>query len=212
MKILKVLTLLLTLSLVAFAQAPTNSPQFQVNMNFLGGRPYGQAAALSTAVTSQFTTNTALRFDVMAMPGAGYTGYVGGLQGNLCGISALETLLSTTSLSCGKFSPYLNGQMGLGRIQSGGTSANGLAGLVRIGANYDPTGSGTFTLNLFEAGWGHFGPSLVGQPNNGFFYQTGISIGLGSNASATAAKLARMKRAEAKKMKKLQEQAAKAAK
>src|SRR5580658_4125536 len=99
-----VFMLVVSLTTFGFAQAPTNAPQFQVNLNFLGVQPYGQAAAISTAFTSQFTTNIALRGDVIVMPGAGYTGYLGGAQYDLCGIKPLENLLSTTSLSCGKFS------------------------------------------------------------------------------------------------------------
>lgn len=191
----------LALALAAIAQS-TNAAQFQVSMNFLGGQPYSQSSALSTAFSTQFTTNVALRADIVAMPGAGYTGYFGGPQYNLCGIAAIESWLSTTSISCGKISPYLQAAIGLGRIQQS-TTSEGVAGLGRVGMNYDPTGSGVFTLNLFEAGWGHFGPSIATQTNNGWFYQTGISVGLGSSSSATQAKKARMAHAAAAKLKKL---------
>ena len=203
MKKLALLAVWLALPWALLAQAPTNAPQFQVTLNFLGGQPYGQASALSTAFTTQFTTNTALRADVIAMPGAGYTGYFGGAQYNLCGLSGLEKLLANTSISCGKIEPYINGAAGLGRVQESGTSTQSVAGLARLGANYDPTGKGVFTLNLFEAGWGHFGPSITGEPNNGWFFQSGISVGLGTNAAATQAKAARVNRAQAKKLKKL---------
>ncbi len=214
MKKFLALPIILLASVLGFAQAPpaTNAPEFQVSLNFLGSQPYGQASALSTAFTTQFTTNDALRADILAMPGAGYTGYLFGDQYSLCGISGLENLLSTTSLSCGKFSPYVNGAVGLGRIQGSGTTQQSAAGLIRIGANYDPTSTGAFTLNLFEAGWGHFGPSITGESNNGFFFQSGISVGLGSSAAATQAKKARMNHAYAKKLKKLNDAIQKAQK
>jgi hypothetical protein len=206
MKLLTIAVVCLIASSAFGQNAPTNAPQFQVQLNYLGSQPYGQSSALSTAVTSQFTTNTALRFDVLAMPGAGYTGYIGGAQYYLCGLSALEKLLMPTSLSCGKFSPYLSGGLGMGQIQSqlpGGTTERGAAGLIRVGANYDPTGSGVFTLNLFEGGWGHFGPSIPGEADQGWFFQSGISVGLGSSAATTQAKIARKQRADAKKRAKL---------
>lgn len=192
----------------AIAQnAPTNAAQFQVSLNFLGGTPYGQSSALSSAFTAQFTTNTQLRADIITMPGAGYEGFFGGPQYNLCGLTPLEALLSSTSLNCGKFGPYMNGAIGLGRVQQGSNPVHdSLAGLLRAGANYDVTGSGTFTVNLFECGWGSFG---VGA-RSAVYCQTGFSLGIGSNAAATQAKTARMRRSQAKKLKKLQAAIAKA--
>ena len=205
------LAVICLLCCAAIAQAPpaTNSTQFQVSLNFLGAQPYGQASALSTAFSTQFTTNTRLRADVIAMPGAGYTGYVGGPQYNLCGISALENLLASTTLSCGKIEPYVNAAAGLGRIQGSSTS-QAFAWLFRGGLNYDPTSTGAFTINLVEAGYGDFGPTVTGEPNRGAFFQSGISIGLGSNAAATQAKKARIGHANAKKLKKMNAAIAKA--
>jgi hypothetical protein len=202
---LRLMIVFLLLAVTALAQAPpsTNAAQFQVSMNFLGGQPYGQASALSTAFTTQFTTNVKLRADVLAMPGAGYTGFLGGAQYDLCAIKPIETFLSTTSLSCGKIEPYVNGAGGLGRVQLNGATTQSVAALGRFGMNYDPTGTSRFTLNLIEAGWGHFGPTITGQRNNGFFFQSGIAVGLGTSAAATQAKTARMSRSYAKKLKKL---------
>lgn len=197
------------LAALALAQAPppsTNASQFQVSLNFLGG----QSSALSTAATSQFTTNIALRGDVIAMPGAGYTGYLGGAQYNLCGVAAIEGFLATTSLSCGKIMPYVDGALGLGRVQQNGVSTQSIAGLARFGMNYDPSGTGRFTVNLFEAGWGHFGPPMVGQSANAWFYQTGLAVGLGTHSAATQAKKARMSRASKKKLDRLNAEIGKA--
>jgi len=198
---MKKLLLAVIALLASFAVAqntPTSAPQFNVNMNFLEGTPYGQNAALSAAFTDQFTANVQLRGDVITMPGAGYTGYFGGAQGT---IPELCTLLETTSLNCGKAQFLFGGSVGMGRVQQGSSpTTQSLAGLVHADANYDPTGSGKFTLNLFEVGWGHFGSGA-----NGWYAQTGFSLGLGNNAAATQLKQARIRRSQAKKLKKLQQ-------
>lgn len=205
-----VLTLFSLFSITALAQnPPTNAPQFEVGMNFFGGTPYGVQSAMDSAFTDQFTTNIQLRGDIIAMPAANYTGYFGGPQYNLCGITALESLLSTTSLNCGKSQFYANGAVGLGRIQVGTNAANNsLAGLIRAGMNYDLTGSGHVTANIFECGWGSFGLGA----RSAWFCQTGFKIGLGSSASATQSKLAQWQRSQVKKQKKLQEKMEKQAK
>src|ERR1035441_6854882 len=134
------------------------------------------------------------------MPGASYTGYFFGDSYNLCGVSAVSSLLSTTSLSCGKFQPLVDAQVGLGRLQAGNAAATqGFGTLIGVGAGYDPTGAGKYGL-LFKGGWGHFGPSLPGLSSNGFYLYSGINFGAGSSASATQAKVAHMKAAERKKL------------
>jgi hypothetical protein len=207
MKSLSVFVMLFVLAVACLAQnPPTNTPQFQVSMNFLGGTPYGVSAAMDSAFTDQFTTNSLLRADVVVMPSANYTGYFGGAQYNL---AVACPLLETTTLNCGKFMPYVNAGIGIGRVQLGSNPVqSSIAGLIRTGANYDPSGAGKFTLNLYECGWGSFGSGA----RSAWFCQTGISFGLGSNALSTQAKIERMKRSEAKKMKKMAARAAKAAK
>jgi hypothetical protein len=198
MKTLSSLLIVLALAVGAWAQGPsTNAPQFSVNMNFLAGTPYGQSSAISNAFTTQFTTNTLLRADVIVMPGAGYSGYFGGPQYNL---AAACPLLATTSLNCGKFMPYVNGAVGLGTVSVGGVTNKEIAGLVRTGANYDVTGTGKFSLNLYECGWGRFGHGA----NSSWFCQTGFSLGLGTNSAATQAKAMRIQKSNAKKLQKLQ--------
>lgn len=195
-KALCLVVLIVSLAVCGFAQ--TAAPQFTVNLNFLIGSPFGQASAMDAAFTNQFTTNLTLRGDVITMPGAGYSGFLGGPQYSLCGIKALENLLAPTSLSCGKFQPYIGAAAGLGEVAT--TSTKTWSALARGGANYDPTGSGKFTLNLFELGYLR---AAAGQA--GVFAQTGIQFGLGTSASATQAKQARMARSNAKKLKKLNE-------
>jgi hypothetical protein len=207
------LSLVIALCFGAIGQNPTvNAPQYQVNLSFLTGGPYAQASALDVTFGSQFTATHRLQADFITMPSANYTGYFGGDSWDL----PVCSFLATTSLSCGKFQPFITGQAGLARLQIGSApSTLGPAGLIGIGAGYDPSGSGRFGL-LFKGGWGHFGPSIAAtslnpaMSGNGFFFYSGFNFGGGSSASATQVKLMRMNRASAKKMKRLQEKAAKA--
>jgi hypothetical protein len=197
------------LSAFGAAQA-INAPQYQVDLNFLTGGPYGQSQALDVAFGEQFTTNNRLQGDFITMPGPSYTGYFGGDTWNL---TPLCPILSSTALSCGKFMPFITGEAGLGRVSPDhAPTVQGFAVLGEIGAGYDPTGAGKYTL-LFKGGYGHFGPTYVigrtHESGNGFFFYSGISFGGGSNASATQAKIDRIRQAEAKKLKELREKAAK---
>src|ERR1017187_9650856 len=98
-----VLALIVLLSIAAFGQSPViNSPQYNVNLSFMSGGPYAQASALDVTFGSQFTTNNKLQADFVTMPSANYSGYFGGNSFDLCGISSIASLLSTSSLSCGK--------------------------------------------------------------------------------------------------------------
>lgn len=195
------ISFLLCLSMCAFAQSnpnpPTNSAEFSVGIGFLGSTAYGQSNALDVASTTAFTADTLLRLDIFSMPGAGYTGYFGGAQYTP---PAICNLLATTALSCGKINPYVGGEVGLGRIQSQTSpTVSSIAGLARVGMNYDPTGTGRFTINLFEANWASLGPGARSTWSGSF----GILAGLGSNAAQTEAKLARWRTAKMKKDAKL---------
>jgi hypothetical protein len=111
-------------------------------------------------------------------------------------LEVLCPLLANTSLNCGKFGAYVNGAIGLGRVQLGSAPAQtSAAGLVRVGANYDLTGAGKYTLNLFECGWGSFGAGA----RSSVFCQTGFNFGFGTSASATDAKAEHMRASSQKK-------------
>lgn len=189
------LTFILATISGALGQA-VNAPQYSVNLSFLGGSIYGQNAAMDTTFSDQFTTNTQLQGDFLVIPGAGYTGYFGGGSYN---IAALCPILATTSLSCGKFIPFATLELGLGRIAlNNAPTSEGVAGIAEIGANYDPTGQGKYSV-IFKGGYGDFGPSVAGLSNKGLVFYSGISFGGGSNAAATQAKIARMRDADTRK-------------
>jgi hypothetical protein len=185
---------------LALCCAAQNASSYQVNLSFLTGGPYAQSSALDVTFGYTFTANNLLQADFITMPGANYTGYLAGDTWNLpvCGP------LAGTSLSCGKFQPFVTGEVGLGKIDGTSVPSNqGIAALGEIGAGYDASGQGKYGL-LFRGGWGHFGPDLpiVGAKSlsgNGFFFYSGVNFGGGVNQAATDAKIAHMKQASDKK-------------
>ncbi len=204
MKKFLALPVILLASVLGFAQAPVNVSQYSVNLSFLTGGPYGQSSAMDTTFADQFTTNSQLQGDFIVMPSAGYTGYFGGATYNLTQVCPL---LAVTSLSCGKFMPFVTGEAGLGRIAQGSNpTTQGFAALVEVGAGYDPTGSGKYGL-AFKGGYGDFGPTIAGLSNKGFVFYSGISFGGGTNAAATASKVQHLQEAARKKQAKMQLQA-----
>ncbi len=193
------LSFLALLPICALSQS-LNISQYSVDEAFLGTGVYGQNMASSTTFTDQFTANTRIQGDLIVMPGASYTGYLGGASYNL---TPLCNLLESSALSCGKFMPFVTGEAGVGRIASLTLGTQyGLAVLGEVGASYQLTNSGSLSI-AFKGGYGDFGPSISGQSNKGFFYYGSIPIGLGSSAVATQARFGLMRRANAKKLKKL---------
>ena len=209
MKTLIALLLVLTCS-VCLAQTIA-TPQYTLNINYFGSGIYGTTSAVDSVFGYQLTTNTQLEGDLLVAPGGGVTDYEGGASYDLCGIKAVENALALTSLNCGKLEPFASFVGGIGKVQQGSSpSVEGPAVMAKLGVSI-PNASGSFAPE-FVGGYGDFGPSITGQSNKGFFFYGGLTFGAGNNPAATAAKIARMKRADAKKMKKMQEAAAKAAK
>jgi hypothetical protein len=195
-------------STVCFGQVVA-SPQYTLNINFFGSGVYGTTTAVNNVFGYQLTTNVQLVADLLAAPGGGVNDYEGGAAYNLCGIKGLENALALTSLNCGKIEPFFSVTGGEGRVQQGSSPVQTApAFMAKVGINM-PTASGTYSIPLM-AGYGYFGPSVVGQSNKGFFFYSGITFGGGTSASATQAKIARIKHSDAKKMARLQAKMAKA--
>lgn len=203
MKCTLIALLFALLPAVLFAQSPpTNAPQFTFTENFFAGSVYGTNQAIGAGLTTQLTTNSQLRLDQITIPSVGYTGELVGPQYNLCAISAIEKLLSSTTLNCGNLSIYANGALGYGRIQQGsGPSFHGLPWRLDASVNY--TLASHIAVNVVEFGYCDMGVSQPGTSRAGWCGQTGFSFLFGSNAAATQAKQARVNRANAKKLKKL---------
>jgi hypothetical protein len=197
---------LLALTCACFAQTVVVTPQYTVNLNFLTGGIYGSTTAMDTVFGTQLTTNTQLEADILVAPGGGVTDYEGGANYNLCGISAIEKLLMPTTINCGKILPFASFVGGLGRVQQGSSpTEQSLAYMAKVGISL-PSASGTYAL-AFVGGYGKFGPSIPGQSNSGFVFNSGVTFGGGNNAAASQAKLQRIQRSQAKKLKKLQDAA-----
>jgi hypothetical protein len=207
MKVAVLALLAVVMALPVFSQTIA-APQYTVNLNFLTGGIYGNITAVDTVFGTQLTTNAQLEGDVILAPNGGATAYEGGFNYNLCGAKAIENALAGTTLNCGKIQPLAAFVAGLGRVQQGGSpTEESVAYTAKLGLGYDPTGTGHFSL-AFMGGWGKFGPAITGQSNNGFVFYSGITFGGGNSAAATQAKIARIRRSDAKKLKKLQAAAA----
>jgi len=187
-----------------------NAPSFTFMSNFLGSPVAGSTSGIDVGGAYQFTTYSRLRADVWSIPAAGSESFLFGTDIDMWFACKL---LDETTLPCNRLNPYFGGAGGFGRVAvNNNQNINKPAAMLRLGANFDPTGSGRFTLNIFEADCGTFpvlNPDNVSARN--VFkcgYTTGINFGLGTSQTASAKKLAHMRAHEAKKLKKLQKAAA----
>jgi hypothetical protein len=188
------------LSLSAFAQTPapppTNSPQFTLNFNALNG-PLG-STGVDIGATYAVTSNYLLRADNLIFPAVNGQYFGAGIQ------AALPTCswLANTNLNCEKFQLYGTGSAGESRITIGSNPAtNRFAGMFGTGANYDPTGTGKFTVNLidFHVAWL---PGMASGPV--YIASVGFNLGWGTNQAAVTQNAARRLAREKKKLAKLQ--------
>jgi len=197
-----VLAALLFIASLATAQVVA-TPQYTYGVSFLGSGVYKQTSAVVNQFGYQFTTNTKLEADVLTAPGGGVSDYLGGATYDLCGVKAIENALLNTTLNCGKIQPFVGGTVGLGKVQQGSApSQNGAAFLIKAGINL-PSASGTWALAAV-VGYGDFGSAVTGQSNKGIFFNLPVTLGGGTSAAATQAKIVRRQRSEAKKLAKLQ--------
>lgn len=167
-----------------FAQnQPTNSPQFTLNFSVLNG-PLGTAGA-DIGATYGVTANALLRADNLLFPAVNGQYFGGGLQYALptCG------LLAKTTLNCEKLQVYATGSGGVSRITIGTEpGVNHLGGMVGGGANYDPTGTGKFTVNLIDF---HLARLPGMAPGVTAIASVGVNLGWGTNQSAVAQNVAK---------------------
>lgn len=185
------------------------TPQYSVGLNAFTGGIYGQTTAVDTVFGYQFTTNGQLAADLLTAPGGGVSDYLVGYSYGLCGIGAIEKILMLTSLDCSKLNPFASFTAGEGRVQQGSSPVQtGLAFMAKLGATL-PSSSGTTAL-AGVISYGDFGPPIPGQSNKGFVGYLGVTLGAGNNADATAEKVARKQRAEAKRQAKMEARAQKA--
>lgn len=205
-QLLSVLVVSLALVLTCSAQnnPPTNVPSGQLSFTALGG-PFG-SAGVDIFGTYGVSTYGELREDNFLFPAANGTffgaGYQYALDRYVC------PLVINTNLNCNKFSTYVNGNLGVGRTTIGTNASNALGGGFGAGVNWDPSGNGHYTINLVDFHYEHLAfASVKGWTP---IAAVGITLGLGTNQLATAAKVERVRLQQAKRLKKMQERAAKA--
>ena len=119
------------------------------------------AAAESTLATLDFTATTQIQGQ--AIVGPGYKGYYGGLQWT----PDFSKLIAKTLLPADTLQPYISGAGGVGQQADGINHASVIVG---GGLNYDPTGTGHFSMQA-----GRFDYVRVGS-KNGWAVGGGISI------------------------------------
>lgn len=191
---------------LGFAQAPaTTTPQFQLGFNVLNGPQ--SSAGVDIGATYGVTANYWLRSDNLIFPAVNGEYFGVGVQGV---VPKVCEFLVNTNINCEKFQPYWSASGGITRITVGAAPAvDHGAGMGCAGSNYDPTGTGKFSVNLFQL----CGARLTAmQSGITWMVASGLSLGWGNNQAAAAQNEAkRVKRLakEHKRMLKLQEAARK---
>lgn len=205
--IIPIILLMLAAALCA-AQTPmpvANTPQFQFTVSAMKGP--ASSAGVDLGATYGITANYWLESDNLVFPAVNGGYYGVGVQGN---IPKVCEFLASTNLNCMKFRPYFVASGGITRVTVGSApSVDHGAAMACIGSDYDPTGSGKFTVGLFR-----FCPARLPGLQGGIakLFSTSINLGWGSNAAAAElneAKRQKMLLKERKRMEKLQLAAAK---
>ena len=179
MKKLLALSLFLVLSFAALAQTTpptpppnpaTTQPTFTLSGNVLALPSATQSsAATDIGMTFAVTSNWQLRADTIIAPTVSTEGYYGGLQY----VVPTAKLLAKTNLNSNSFQFYLSGGAGEVHVTNNGNTLSHFGGLLGGGANYDPTGTGKFSVNLVEVRWA---PKLNGT-NSGVVVASGLKLG-----------------------------------
>jgi hypothetical protein len=165
------------LSVAAFAQTTTpppnpatTQPTFTLSGNVLALPSATQSsAATDIGLTFSVTNNWQLRADTIIAPTVSTQGYYGGLQY----IIPTAKLLAKTNLNSNSFQFYLSGGAGEVHVTANGNTLSHFGGLLGGGVNYDPTGTGKFSVNLAEVRWA---PKLNGT-NESIVVETGLKLG-----------------------------------
>lgn len=177
--------MLLVLTSVCYSQTPspmpspaptpstnpsTNLPTFNLNASVISLSGHGQTTPVAdVGATFSVTPKWMLRSDNL-VGGASLNAYFGGLQ-------YFPTLkfLQKTNLNSKSFQFYLTAGAGSNHVAVSSTqTAQHFALEAGGGLNYDPTGTGKFTVNLFEVKY----LKLPGFNNNTASIAGGIVVGI----------------------------------
>jgi len=153
MKKLLLFALFLQTSGTAFAQnppapAPVDVTMFSIASQAVAVRIGGQSVPGTDLIGSYAVTKRiSVRSDNLLAPGNNLQLYGAGFDWK----PPLSGLISKTTLPKNTFEPYLTGTIGIVRnVPAAGPVKQHYAALLGGGVNYDPTGSGRFTVNLIE--------------------------------------------------------------
>ena len=146
----------------------TTQPNFSLSVSFLGGSLGGgtnpgtdiAAEIAANKVFSKAPAGWYLRTDNYLIPGKALSGNFGDLQGPIPYISKF--------FQPNSFQAYMVGGLGSWRETVNTVTKSNVGYNVGGGLNYDPTGTGKFTLNLFE----------VRETDTGPIYATSINLGV----------------------------------
>jgi hypothetical protein len=174
------LMLAAALSYECLAQTPppaANTPQFQFNVSVMKGP--ASSAGVDLGATYGVTANYWLESDNLLFPAVNGGYYGVGVQGT---IPKVCELLASTNLNCMKFRPYFVASGGMTRVTVGSLPAvDHAAAMACVGSDYDPTGSGKFTVGLFRICPARL-PGLQGGVT--MLISSSINLGWGTNAQA----------------------------
>lgn len=177
MKKVAVLFATLCLAVAAFAQTATppnpstTTPTFTLNASVLS-LPGGNQTSAATDIGATFavTPKFLLRSDNVLAPAVNLSAYFGGLEYVL----PTHKILGQTNLDETHFQFYVTASAGQGRITVGtAPEQTHFAALAGGGVNYDPSGSGKFSINLVEARWA----KLPGLANSTVIVSSGLKLG-----------------------------------
>jgi hypothetical protein len=150
-----IVLLLFAMPLVAQSSPPTTQGTFSLaasavalpgGVQTVAGTLLGQTFAVANTVSLRAT-------EVMA-PGLSMNAFLGGVQW----FPNLTKILAKTKISTSQFQPYLTCSGGEDTLSTGNHFAVTCGG----GANYDPTNTGHFNVNLFEIQYARF-PGATGS-------------------------------------------------
>ena len=172
------IALALCLSLAAaFAQntpppnPSTTQPTFSLNASVLS-LPGGNQTSAATDIGATFavTNKLYLRSDNILAPAVNLSSYFGGVEYQL----PTDKILAKTNLDPAHFQFYATASLGQARITVGSAAPQThFAALAGGGVNYDPAGTGKFSLNLIEARWA----KLPGLANSTIVVSSGLKLG-----------------------------------
>jgi hypothetical protein len=178
MRRVMLLALLVAVPSIGFGQqVPTNESKFTLDSKALGLSGGGTTvAATDIGVTFALTKNLSVRSDNILIGDNGNSGPSGPTQMFLAGVQyhlPSDWLIKHTWIDPQKFQLYAVAQLGVSRA----TDSNQLAGSAGGGANYDPTGSGKFLINLFEVRWVAKAPvGAKTNVSNAVMFATGFKV------------------------------------